>query len=125
MVAEKSLCGGGGGGGGWVTQQNRVTPSPSLLSFEFRLGLLTWTLDSDLDLDCDNFYTKGHLQHRKLLFVLLYGANIFNRLYLYKQLLTLDPNISLSCIFIVDCYLFTFMRAAVRQIFQDLLEWFD
>ena len=31
-----------------LTQQNRVTPSPSLLSFEFRLGLLTWTLDSDL-----------------------------------------------------------------------------
>ena len=68
-----------------------------------------------------NFYTKGHLQHRKLLFVLLFGANIFNRLYLYKQLLTLDPNISLSCIFIVDCYLFTFMRAAVRQIFQTYL----
>ena len=34
------------GGGGWVTQQNRVTPSP------FNFGL--WTLELDFDLDCDN-----------------------------------------------------------------------
>ena len=33
----------GGGGGGWVAEQNRVTPSPLLSTF-----------DLDLDLDCDN-----------------------------------------------------------------------
>ena len=33
-----------------MTQQNRVTPSPSLLSFEF--GLWTRTCS---DLDCDNY----------------------------------------------------------------------
>ena len=37
-----------------VAQQNRVTPSPSLQSLEFRLGLrlglLTWTLDLDFGL---------------------------------------------------------------------------
>ena len=32
-----------------TVQQNRITPSPSLKSFEF--GLKTWTLDLDLDMD--------------------------------------------------------------------------